>query len=118
MSQLELITPDFPPPVEWAEFIHMRKVRKAPMTEHAKGLMLTRLAKICMEHHQDPADVLNQSIMNSWTNIYPVKVEQPALQRYHGAPQLALVDVQRANSEAASRLITGYDDERTFENEA
>jgi hypothetical protein len=99
------------PDEAWDEFVKMRIKLKKPMTEYAKKLMLSRLAMM-MQAGQDPEAVLNQSIMNGWTNIYEVKQEQRMVS--NGRPMLALVDVQRANSEEASRMI-GNEDWRTID---
>lgn len=46
------------------------------MTAYAEGLMLIRLRKLVDNEGQDAKAVLDQSIMNSWQNVYPVRVEQ------------------------------------------
>jgi phage replication O-like protein O len=63
-----------PPDIEqdtWDAFIEMRKTMKAPLTEHAKELIITKLNVI----GQDKNKVLNQSIENGWKGIFPLKNE-------------------------------------------
>lgn len=67
---------DFPPMEAWEEFKRMRKGLRKPMTAYAEGLMLNRLRKLVGDEGQDAKSVLDQSIMNSWQNVYPVRVEQ------------------------------------------
>ena len=58
-----------------SDYIEMRKKIKAPLTDRAVDLMLTNLAIMS----KDPAEqiqILNQSIMNSWKGLFPLKQEQ------------------------------------------
>ncbi len=91
----------------WAEFVKMRKAKRAPLTPYAEKLMLGRIAAY-MADGQDAAAMLNQSILNGWTNVYPVKDEQRVPQHV-GAPRLALVDQQAQNNAEAKRRLFGVD---------
>lgn len=56
------------------DFIEMRKTIKKPMTERAVKILINKLPKL------SPAidtqiKILEQSIINNWTDIYPVKNE-------------------------------------------
>jgi len=53
-------------------FIDMRKSIKAKLTEHALKLTLSKLDKMTTDD-QDKIEILNQSIMNSWKGIFPLK---------------------------------------------
>lgn len=56
------------------EFVKMRKAIKAPMTSNALKLMLKRLDKLETDVYLK-VDILEQSIMNSWKGIFPLKKE-------------------------------------------
>ena len=53
------------------EFARMRNTMKAPLTEHAKKLLLTRLDKLAPDTETKVA-MLNQSIENGWKGVYPI----------------------------------------------
>ena len=55
------------------EFIKMRKLIKKPLTNKGLELMLKKLKELS---HDKPAimiDILNQSIMNNWQGVFPLK---------------------------------------------
>lgn len=56
------------------EFVKMRKAIKAPMTSNALKLMLKKLDKLETDVYLK-VDILEQSIMNSWKGIFPLKTE-------------------------------------------
>ncbi|MBA7576586.1 hypothetical protein ES708_18427 [subsurface metagenome] len=59
----------------WKDFKAMRKKIRKEMTEKAEELLLNRLNKLTNSELIQIA-ILNQSIINSWTNIYPLKEKQ------------------------------------------
>ena len=54
------------------EFIKMRKLIKAPMTEKALSLMINKLRDMSLDPDEQ-IKILNQSIENSWKGIFPLK---------------------------------------------
>jgi len=54
------------------EFVKMRKAIKAPLTSNALKLMLKKLDKLETDVYLK-VDILEQSIMNSWKGIFPLK---------------------------------------------
>ena len=77
MTQLIDELPDFIPREHWQAFLDMRKsIKKAP-TEFAKGLLIKKLARF-KQAGEDLEKVLEQSIVNNWTDIYPEKKEASA----------------------------------------
>lgn len=67
-----LILPEWLPLEEYNSFIEMRtKLNKKP-TENAKELLIKKLDKLRQEGN-DPKQVLQESIMNSWQGIFPLK---------------------------------------------
>ncbi len=62
----------------WGAFLEHRKNVKAPLTALAKTRILNELEKL----HKlgfDPIDVIDQTIMNNWTGVFPIR-------RVNGAP--------------------------------
>ena len=55
-------------------FVEMRKEKKAPLTEHALSLLLKKLDGL---GHSDAekAEIVNQSVMNSWKGFFALKQE-------------------------------------------
>lgn len=66
------VLPDFIPSGAWEDFLEMRKKAKKPATEKAKALLARSLEKLMIEGH-DPASILEQSTLNNWTDVYPIK---------------------------------------------
>lgn len=70
-------TPNLPnciPLVEWAAYRLMRIKIHRPMTEHAVDLAIRKLLELKGEGH-DPRDVLDQSVLNSWAGLFPIRGE-------------------------------------------
>lgn len=68
--------PDIDPAVipAFRDYVQMRVKIRAPMTDKAKALAVSKLKKLAA----DPAEqieILNQSTMNSWKGIFPLKEE-------------------------------------------
>lgn len=72
----EVKTPDSYP--EWIpqdafeEFMVMRKKIRKPLTDYAVQLAIRTLDRLRSEGH-DPRAVLEQSILNSWQGLFPVR---------------------------------------------
>jgi hypothetical protein len=64
--------PEWLPVAPWAAFCEMRTKMRRPLTEAAKTLIFKRLDTFRAEG-QDPEAVLNQSVMNSWQSVFPLK---------------------------------------------
>ena len=64
--------PDWLPMVEWQAYLDMRKKIKKPLTGYGQGLALRMLEKLKDAGHQ-PAEVLEQSIFQSWQGLFPVR---------------------------------------------
>ena len=55
------------------DFIEMRKKIKKPMTDHAIDLFLKKLDKISGADDELAIKIIEESILKSWTDIYPLK---------------------------------------------
>jgi hypothetical protein len=56
-------------------FVEFRKGIKKPMTEYAVELMVKKLAEMSKCHIAVSVAILNQSIMNGWQGVFPLKQE-------------------------------------------
>ena len=70
------ILPEWLPAAPWAAFVEMRAKIRKPLTGTAKTLIFKRLEALRAEGN-DPEAVLNQSVMNSWQGVFPLR-EGPA----------------------------------------
>ena len=58
------------------EFITFRKKLKKPMTDHAVKLMIAKLNKLSSDVDEQ-VEIINQSILNGWQGIFPLKQDKP-----------------------------------------
>lgn len=56
----------------WNDFREHRKKIRKPMTALAEIKILSELERL-RERGQDPAEILNRSIMNGWTGVFELK---------------------------------------------
>jgi hypothetical protein len=63
---------DWIEPDSWAAFVEMRRKIKAPLTPYAEKLILRELCKLKAAGN-DPQACLDQSIMNSWRDVFPLR---------------------------------------------
>ncbi len=66
------VPPDWIGTEVWKAFLEMRKKKRAPATDRACNLIVSKLLKLSAKGN-DPSEVLDQSIRNSWTDVYPIK---------------------------------------------
>lgn len=64
--------PDWIPSESWDGFCEHRRRLHKPLGERAKMLTLNNLERL-KEQGNDPAAVLDQSVANGWTGIFPIK---------------------------------------------
>jgi len=76
-TQLEM--PDWLPKESWEGFVEMRQKIRKPMTQRAASMILKKLEAFKGDG-QDVAAVLDQSVVKSWQDVFPVRapVEQKA----------------------------------------
>ena len=66
---------DWIPIGPWLAFVEMRNRIRRPMTNHATELAIRKLAAL-REDGNEPGEVLDQSVLHSWTGLYPVKEDE------------------------------------------
>lgn len=59
------------------DFIDHRKRMKAPMTERAIELLISRLTALFGENTADKVEALNRAIMNGWKSVYEDDKKKP-----------------------------------------
>jgi uncharacterized protein YdaU (DUF1376 family) len=64
--------PDWIPQESWNHFSEMRRRLRKPMTDRAAALIVTELYKL-KSRGFDPSLVLDQSVRNSWQDVYELK---------------------------------------------
>lgn len=74
-SPEEFRLPDWIPAEIWADYVAMRKINKKPMTARAMEIAVSTLDKLRKQGH-GPAAVLEQSILNSWQGLFPVRSQE------------------------------------------
>lgn len=57
----------------WDAFVEMRKRLKKPLTEHAEQLAYKKLMDLSSQDLNISKAILEQSVLNSWQGLYPVK---------------------------------------------
>lgn len=55
------------------EYVNMRKKIKAPMTDRAITLAMKKLDELSMGDNDKAVKIVNQSVMNSWKGLFPLK---------------------------------------------
>lgn len=60
----------------FSEFSKMRVKIKKPLTEHARKLILEKLEKLAPGNEAKKIEILNQSIIKSWQDVFPIKENQ------------------------------------------
>lgn len=78
--------PDWIPQEEWQSFEEMRRKIRKPMTDKARSLIVTSLHKLRSLGHS-PKLVLEQSIRNSWQDVYELKGDSHGTDGQHHQAQ-------------------------------
>ncbi len=94
--------PDWLDKEVWAAFLEMRKKKRCPPTHRACTLLIAELTKLSEKGH-DPVAVLDQSILNSWTDVYPIKTKG-ATNGTHQPAESASGRAERKGNEHLARL--------------
>lgn len=65
------------PKESWDGFVEMRQRIRKPLTDRAKGMILKKLEAF-RDDGMDVGEILDNSTLNSWQDVYAPKVEQKA----------------------------------------
>ncbi|MHB1287355.1 MAG: hypothetical protein ACYCYP_12545 [Leptospirales bacterium] len=72
----EIILPNWLSPSDWNDYLEYRKGIGSPMSPIAQRRAISQLEQLGNEG-QDPSRVINQSILNGWKGLFPVKNSLP-----------------------------------------
>lgn len=76
------ILPDWIDKKTWDDFLEMRKKNRVISTDRAKELIIKKLEKLKAEGN-NPNEVLEQSIVNNWKGVFPLKGGQGGAYKGH-----------------------------------
>lgn len=68
----KLPLPEWLPLDEWSGFLEVRKKKNKVPTDRAKQMLIIKLDELRRKGH-DPAEVINQSIVNSWSGFFEIR---------------------------------------------
>ena len=85
----------------WNDFVKHRKSIKRPLSERSEDLAINKLAKLQLDGF-NPKDVLEQSILNGYTGVFPVKGNQSITEKT-GIPYVHWFDTEEATYERAKK---------------
>ena len=94
----------------WKEYKTMRTKIRKPLTERAEELIINELNKLATDEKTQVA-ILNQSIMNSWQGVFPLKVmpQDSEAQPKYIPKKVKLTAEQIARNKArVSELVKGF----------
>lgn len=92
-------------------FIEMRKAIKAPMTDRAIEMLLSKLIKMSQDETMQ-REILEQSIMRSWKGIFPLEDEKRGRPKKEVAPFFRQINNHDHNQDynaLISQMVKGGD---------
>jgi sulfur relay (sulfurtransferase) DsrF/TusC family protein len=72
-NNIDILIPKSELELTFDSYLEMRKQIKKPATPHAVNLIKKKLVQMTHNNESEMCDLLNQSIVNSWADIYPIK---------------------------------------------
>jgi hypothetical protein len=72
-NNLGLLIPKSELELTFESYLEMRRKIKKPATPHAIDLIKKKLVQMTQNNEKDMCELLNQSIVNNWVDIYPLK---------------------------------------------
>lgn len=103
LNRHEESEPPIVPVGTWLCFAEMRKKIRKPLTDRASELIRIELLKL-KDRGFDPVTVLEQSIRNSWQDVFPIREER---QNVNGG-RLSKEQQRAENSQRAIENVTGH----------
>ncbi|WP_438455343.1 hypothetical protein [Vreelandella venusta] len=104
-SNQESDLPEWVPAEQWADFVEHRKNKKSKLTELATKKLISKLDKLRQEGN-DLAAVLDQSVANDWTGVFPVKTGSN-VHAFPGKPRPVHTGLANANDTGLQRRADG-----------
>lgn len=108
----EFFLPDWISPIDWKDFAEMRKKKRAVLTDRAAKGIIKKLENFRREGH-DAGTILEQSIRNSWTDVYAPKAENGGQGgQYHNQKTSYLDKIKNAGNRASQIMQERLDADR------
>ncbi|WP_198361451.1 hypothetical protein [Halomonas sp. N3-2A] len=104
-SNQESGLPEWLPAEQWKDFVEHRKGKKSKLTELAAKKIISKLDKLRQEGN-DLAAVLDQSVANDWTGVFPVKTGSN-VHAFPGKPRPVHTGLANANDAGLQRRADG-----------
>lgn len=104
-SNQENDLPEWLPAEQWNDFVEHRKGKKSKLTELATKKLIAKLDKLRQEGN-DLAAVLDQSVANDWTGVFPVKTGSN-VHPFPGKPRPVHTGLAQANAEGLRQRADG-----------
>jgi len=88
----------FPEAIEniFTEFLAMRKKSKKPVTEYAEKLLRDKLKKLSDSKQNKAIEIMNQSIQNNWSDLYPLKENNNGITKSRAEQHREIADAVKA----------------------
>lgn len=98
--------PEWLPLEAWDEFEAMRKAKgsRTPYTPGARKLAIQTLAKL-RDAGSNPAEVLEQSVLNGWSGLFAIKPQAAAMKPARGTGETAYQRSMRERMQVAAPLV-------------
>lgn len=104
--RVNFVLPDWITAEVWAAFTEMRKRKRAPLTDHAATLIVKKLDAL-RAIGQSPDAILDQSTMNSWTDVYAIKTPSNRSGSGHGGDAVSQVISAIDERERRTHAVSG-----------
>ena len=97
-SEEPIEIPSWLNPKDWNDYLEYRKGISTPMSALAQQKAIDELDRLRNEGH-DPSRVINQSIVNGWKGLFPIKISQG--RQASSARQKTFDEIRRENNQKA-----------------
>lgn len=104
-SDQESGLPEWLPAEQWADFVEHRKSKKSKLSDLATKKLISKLDKLRKEGN-DIAAVLDQSVANDWTGVFPVKTGSN-VHAFPGKPRPVHSGLGNANADGLRQRADG-----------
>lgn len=100
-----MLIPEYIDEEAWFALLETRRAKKVPNTDYAQKLLLYELLRIKQAGH-DPNAAMKQSIIKGYTDVYPPKDKEIAVNRASEAEKTATYLDEQAKHRASIRRVS------------
>jgi uncharacterized protein YdaU (DUF1376 family) len=98
------VLPIWIPEKAFKDFVEMRRVKRQPLTQRAKELAVKKLETL-MNAGNDPEAVLNRSVENGWTGLFPLEEKHGTNRQNQPIRVSAATARAESNDDAIARVL-------------